>query len=67
MNSGVASVLSEGYKAGTLSLALRCLWAVSMSCGENFPFERFNIGLGLRLLVDVVPIGCGLNLRGVGC
>lgn len=67
MKSGVASVLSEGYSVGTLSLARRCRCAVSMSCGENFPFARFKIGLGFRLLVDVVCTGCGLNLRGVGC
>jgi hypothetical protein len=67
MVSGVASVLSEGYKAGTSSLALRYREAVSMSCGENFPGDRFSMGLGLRLLDVVVPNGSGLNLLSDGC
>jgi hypothetical protein len=67
MVSGVASVLSEGYRAGTSSLALRYREAVSMSCGENFPGDRFRIGLGLRLFDVVVPNGSGLNLLSDGC
>lgn len=54
---GVASVLSEGKRAGDESPALRVLFAVSISCGANLRVA----GRGACLIVEVD----GSTMRGV--